>query len=129
MLTSKYFTLDELQFSPTARMKGIDNRVPVDYIFNIQDLVGNVLDPARERLGKPIYVNSGYRCDAVNEAVGGVAASQHREGKAADLRSDDPRELFKLIRDYLDFDQLILYPTFVHVSFNKHNNRRQFFVK
>ena len=53
---------------------------------NIEALVENVLDPLRERYGKPIVVNSGYRCAKHNKEVGGVANSQHVKGEAADIR-------------------------------------------
>ena len=52
---------------------------------NIEALVENVLDPARERFGKPIYVNSGFRCAVHNKTVGGVKNSQHMKGEAADI--------------------------------------------
>jgi uncharacterized protein YcbK (DUF882 family) len=128
-INSKYFSLADFEHSQTANLKNIDNTIPEELIANIQDLVDNVLDPARMRYNKPIYVNSGYRSDAVNKAVGGVPTSQHREGKAADIRSEDIIELFRTIRDNIEFDQLILYPTFVHVSYNKGKNRKHFFTK
>ena len=60
-------------------------RVPSEVVKNAMALVEEVLDPARERLGKPIKVNSGYRCPLKNKAVGGVANSQHLLGEAADI--------------------------------------------
>ena len=60
-------------------------KVPSEVIQNAIALVENVLDPARERYGKPIKVNSGYRCPLKNKAVGGVANSQHLKGEAADI--------------------------------------------
>jgi hypothetical protein len=53
---------------------------------NIEALVENVLDPLRERYGKPIIVNSGYRCAKHNREVGGASGSQHMRGEAADIR-------------------------------------------
>ena len=61
---------------------------------NIEALVTEVLDPVRERLGRPIVVNSGYRCPKHNKEVGGVSNSQHMKGEAADVR---PREVGKII--------------------------------
>ena len=52
---------------------------------NVEALVREVLDPARERFGGPIRVNSGYRCPKHNLAVGGVRGSQHMKGEAADI--------------------------------------------
>jgi uncharacterized protein YcbK (DUF882 family) len=48
----------------------------------------NVLDAIRERIGQPIYINSGYRCPVHNKEVGGVTNSQHVDGTAADLNYD-----------------------------------------
>jgi uncharacterized protein YcbK (DUF882 family) len=76
----------------------------------------------------PLHVNSGYRCPALNKAVGGVDTSQHVKGQAADIHAQgmQARELFnKIISMEIAFDQLILYPTFVHVSYNSEGNRNQ----
>ena len=93
---------------------------------NIEALVRNVLDPVREKLGKPIQVNSGYRCKSHNEAVGGVKGSQHLVGEAADLRIDgSPEELANAIKESGKFDQLIIYPGFVHVSWKRNGQNRK----
>ena len=98
-------------------------KLPDDAEENLEGLVRNVLDPARERYGRPIAVNSGYRCAIHNSAVGGVRNSQHMKGEAADVR---PREVGKIIEQLGKFDQLIYYPTFVHVSYKRNGvNRRQ----
>ena len=81
----KYFTIEELTRSTTATQFGIDNSPSQESTANMRRLVETVLDPARERLGKPIYVNSGYRCPELNRKVGGVANSYHLQGRAADL--------------------------------------------
>ena len=127
----KHFTIDELCRSDTARSRGIDNTPTEDVKRNLEALVGNVLDPLREWYGKPIYVNSGYRCPALNKAVGGVANSQHLTGQAADIDVNDRaenRKLMKHIEDNLDFDQLIWENggAWVHVSYRADGrNRRQ----
>ena len=103
---------------------------------NIEALVENVLDPVRERLGKPVVVNSGFRCLIHNKAVGGVYNSQHVSGQAADITpagfkvqdSGFKEELAKLARIIVEngkFDQLILYPTFVHVSWKRQGGNRR----
>ena len=87
----KYFTIAELCKSTTA-------------------LVNNVLDPLREWYGKPITVNSGFRCPALNKAVKGSATSQHMTGQAADIDTGDRQQnklLFDYIQKNLPFDQLI----------------------
>ena len=73
----KYFTLKELTRSTTATAKGIDNTPTPEVEKNLTLLVDNVLDKLREIYGKPITVNSGYRCPELNKAVGGSATSDH----------------------------------------------------
>lgn len=127
----KHFTIDELCCSDTARSRGIDNTPTEEVRKNLTALVDNVLDPLREWYSKPIYVNSGYRCPALNKAVGGVASSQHLTGQAADIDVNDRaenRRLMKHIEDNLDFDQLIWENggAWVHVSYRADGkNRRQ----
>ena len=101
--------------------------MPSDVQANINALVNNVLDPLREAYGKPIYVNSGYRCEKHNKAVGGVPKSQHKVGEAADISlrltayglQDELMKLVRIIVAQGRFDQLILYPTFLHVSYRR----------
>ena len=96
---------------------------------NIEALVDNVLDPARQRYGGPVLVNSGYRCPAHNNAVGGVPNSQHLRGEAADICCNDNKRLGKIIEQGV-FDQLIYYPTFLHVSYKRQGvNRQQIIYK
>ena len=123
---SKNFSLREFEKSDTAFRLGIDNTIKSkDVKDNIKELVDNILQPLRDSWGKPLFVNSGYRCINVNKAVGGVPTSQHVIGQAADIGCSDPYELAKLIKKMrLDFDQVGLYPTFVHISYSKDGNNR-----
>lgn len=120
----KYFTIDELCKSSTAKAKGIDNSPSDEIIHNLTSLVDKVLDPLRESYGKAIRVNSGYRCPALNKAVKGSKTSQHMKGLAADITVGsitNNKELFDLIiRLDLPFDQLIDEKKFswVHVSYS-----------
>ena len=102
----------------------------VDVEANLNALVENVLEPARAAYGKPIYVNSGYRCSIHNAAVGGASGSQHMRGEAADLRIDGkPEMLARIIVANGKWDQLILYPSFVHVSWKKTGGNRKQILK
>lgn len=127
MKISKNFELREFTESSTAKLKGIANNLGINEVKAIENLVTKLLQPLRELYNKPMRINSGYRCPELNKAVGGVPTSQHVKGEAADIRTDNPRELFNLVRNSgLSFDQLILYPTFVHISFrSKDTNRNQ----
>lgn len=127
----KYFTIDELTRSDTAKVKGIDNATTKEAKEKLVALVDNVLDPLREMYGKPIIVNSGYRCPQLNAAVGGAKNSQHMRGEAADITAGSKTEnkkLFELIRDNLPFDQLLNESDYswVHVSYvSPEKNREQ----
>jgi uncharacterized protein YcbK (DUF882 family) len=121
----KYFTIKELCKSYTATSHGITNSPSKEIEHNLEELVYFILDPLREAYGKPIKVNSGYRCPELNKIVGGSKTSQHVKGYAADIsvgnKSENER-LFNLIQELnLPFDQLIDEKNFswVHVSYNQ----------
>ena len=126
----KYFTFKEMIASNTAKAKGIDNIPTWEQIDNLKKLIEAVLDPLREWYGKPIYVNSAFRSEALNAAVGGSKTSDHMTGKSADITTGDAEENYRLyvfIRDNLEFDQLIDEQDYswVHVSYREGNNRKQ----
>lgn len=126
----KYFTLKELTRSTTATAKGIDNTPTPEVEKNLTLLVENVLDPLREIYGKPITVNSGYRCPELNKAVGGSKTSDHVKGFAADITRGSKEEnerLFYLIKYNFNFKQLIDEKDFswVHVSYDPSNLKNQ----
>lgn len=119
----KYFTMNEFQCKDGCEM-------PASARENIKALVEHVLDPVREQLGKPIYVNSGYRCPRHNLKVGGAVNSQHMKGEAADIRCEDNVMLQRLIKAQGVFDQMIVYDTFLHVSYKRFGpNRHQVLKK
>lgn len=130
----KYFTIEELTRSATATAKGINNTPTPEIKANLERLVQKVLDPLREIYGKPITVNSGYRCPELNKAVGGSKTSDHMNGFSVDITASSKKEnaiLFQIIKDNFDFDQLIWekgnseYPDWVHVSYNPNRLRKQ----
>ena len=128
----RYFTLQELTRSATARRLGIYNTPPASAVKALNELVDNVLDPLRKAWGGPIQVNSGYRCPALNKAVGGSPYSQHQRGEAADITVGTPsanRRLLALIKRLdLPVDQCIDEKgcRWIHVSHRKGHNRRQY---
>ena len=127
----KYFTIEELTRSDTAKVKGIENTPTQEAKEKLVTLIENVLNPLREMYGKPITVNSGYRCPKLNAAVGGAKNSHHMRGEAADITAgskEENRKVFELIRDNLPFDQLINESDYswVHVSYvSPEKNRKQ----
>lgn len=120
----KYFTIKELSNSSTAVQKKIDNTPNSEVVNNLEKLVEYILDPLRERYGKPIHVNSGYRCPALNKAVNGSKTSHHMTGLAADITAGSVAKnkiLFNLAQELdLPFDQLIDEKNFkwVHISYS-----------
>lgn len=125
------FTLEEFEKSETAEKKGIDNTMPALYFRNVERLCNMVLEPIRKHLGCPIFITSGYRCSALNDAINGARNSQHMTGQAADItcyRFNELKSIF--LNKYIQFDQAIIYKDFIHVSY-VHNigNRNQLIRK
>jgi len=134
MKISEHISFQEAIKSNTALRRGINNE-PDDYqITNMVGIAHNVFEPLREYVGGPIKINSMFRCEELNRAIGGSSRSQHCEGRAIDL--DDTfgyktnAEMFEYIRKNLSFDQLIWEfgddnnPAWVHVSYiSKDENR------
>ncbi len=133
MQLTEHFTLSEFVRSETATNKHIDNTPAQEVVDNLRALCRNVLEPARVAFGAPIYITSGYRCPALNKAVGGKPTSQHLRGEAADLQVRGVKNLRKLYNAILDhgvFDQLLFETNkagakWIHVSYTQYANRRQ----
>jgi hypothetical protein len=125
MQLSRFFTLEELTFSNTARAAGIDNQPTATEVESLRALCNAVLDPLREAVGQAIKINSGYRGPALNALVKGVKKSQHLTGQAADIQAPGMTviDLFKKVIELkLPFDQVIYEvkgaSKWVHVSHN-----------
>ena len=131
----KYFSISEMLKSDTAIKNKLWNGAPKEAEENLRALVDEVLDPLREAYGRPIRVNSGYRCPKLNNLVGGTPNSQHMRGEAADIQpvvgnEADLPELARILIENGKFDQLIISPTFIHVSYRKLGwNRKQVLQK
>lgn len=128
MKNGQYITVNEMLRSQTAEKLNIKN-VPNDPIV-IENLEHTIeqLDELRRLYGHPIFVTSGYRCPALNKAVGGKPNSQHVKGQAADLKWDE--DLLKFIINNYNYDQLIEETSkrtkWIHISFNKNGERQQY---
>ena len=132
MNLSKNVSLAEFCHSNTAVAKGIDNTIknPV-HLENAKRWGINVFQPIRERLGKAIKINSGYRSKALNSAIAGSSStSQHCFGEAGDLDLHD-RDLFEWIIDNVTFDQMIFeggtedVASWFHISYREGRNRKE----
>lgn len=129
MRLSKNFTLAEL----TKTSTGIPNNPSDVEIERLKILCEKVLQPLRDEFNAPIIVNSGYRSQQVNKAVGGVPTSQHLKGEAADITAgsrERNKRLFEIIKT-MEFDQVISYDyRFIHVSYTIcKENRKQIIHK
>ena len=123
---TRSFRYSEFTKSDTASRLHINNAIrDWDVRDNIKALVEDILQPLRDAWGGPLFINSGYRCPELNKAVGGVATSQHVKGQACDVACTDPVALARLAkRMRLDYDQAILYPSFLHLSYKKEGGNR-----
>ncbi len=107
---SLYFDYEEFFRSSTARAQGIANCPPTGaecaaVCHNIS-VVALICQRARIELAAPIVVTSGYRCAALNRAVGGVDNSCHLRGAAADLKATDMCKLGRVLRSLQSHFQL-----------------------
>lgn len=140
ILLSPHFALSEFTESPTARKYGIENSPPPDAVANLLRLCLGIMEPLREELRMPVIITSGYRSKRLNDILlHSSHHSQHLHGQAADFyvgwsapsnsRGHTSQsglsarerliQAFRLIltSPSIDYDQLILYPTFIHVSY------------
>lgn len=128
LIDQKYITAAEMLKSNTAEKLGIRNIPEDDEIIDNINYTIERLNDIRERYNKKILVTSGYRCPALNKAVGGKQNSQHVKGQAADLKYDP--ELLQFIINNFNYDQLIEETSkrtkWIHISFNKNGERHQY---
>jgi len=122
MQLTEHFSLEELTFSSTAFARGIDN-TPAQVIVEHLRVLAQGLEQVRAILGKPMHVDSGFRCAELNALVRGVPTSAHLSGFAADFvcpAYGAPIEIVKKLTSppsVIEFDQLIQEGTWVHISF------------
>ena len=134
MQLSKHFKLSEMEKSMTATRLGIENKAGSGEIKNLTDLCYEVLEPVRAKFDKPITITSGYRSEALCEAIGSKKTSQHTKGEAVDFEiiGESNLAVALWLTNNTDFDQLILeYYTgeqnsgWIHVSYKEGSNRKQ----
>ena len=127
------FSISELCHSDIANQYKIDNKPTMAVCDNLLDLIFYVLQPLRDKLGKPIIITSGYRCKALNShpKIKGANNSQHITGHAADIKVSyiTPYNLWIYIQNSgIEYDQCILeYNSWVHISYKHKGNRKQAF--
>lgn len=123
--------MTELTRSATGKKAGIDNAPTPQITANLQALVDSTLDPLRELWGKPLRVNSGYRCPELNRLVGGSPNSSHMSGCAVDItagsREENKRLWDMLVSSDIPYSKIIDEQDFswIHVSYIRGNNRKE----
>ena len=133
---SPHFTVGEFFRSGTAIRLGIDNNPDAhpgegistaEVVENLRALCTEVLEPLRRRVGC-VIVTSGYRCQELNRAVGGVWNSQHLKGEAADIFVPDTATAMRyghILERHSAVQQLLLEPMgiqqkrWIHVGFRR----------
>jgi len=134
MKISENISYKEATRSTTAIRLGLDNTPKPYELINMTALAENIFQPLREWVGGPIKINSFFRSEELNKAIGGSSKSQHCQGRAIDI--DDVyghktnAEMFYWIKENLNFDQMIWEfgtdenPDWVHVSYVSEDGNR-----
>lgn len=133
MRISRNYTTEELCHSDSAERYGIINQITT---FEQREamfaLVRKVLQPLRDLWGKPLYVQSGFRCSELNAREGGKEGGQCTLAECAVLdagSTEGAERLVRLIRETPDIwneiDQCIVYAKSVSVSHKRTGRQRQ----
>ena len=134
-MISKHISYHEGTYSQTGVRRNLDNTPNEDQLKCMKEVSENLFEPLRKWVGGPIKINSFFRGEPVNTAIGGSKRSQHMKGQAIDI--DDTfghrtnAEMYHYIKDNLDFDQLIWEfgtdknPNWLHISWVSHRPNRK----
>ena len=134
-MISKHISYHEGTYSQTGVRRNLDNTPDDDQLKRMEEVAKNLFEPLREWVGGPIKINSFFRGEPVNTAIGGSRKSQHMKGQAIDI--DDTfghktnAEMYHYVKDNLDFDQLIWEfgtdknPNWLHISWVSHRPNRK----
>ena len=122
---SEHLSWREMTTTGHASLQGLNRSSAIPFQISLRALCVDLLEPIRAHFGKPITINSGYRCLALNTAIKGSKTSQHMKGEAADfvIVGVDLYEIFEWLKtSKLPVDQAILeghspsHPTWIHAS-------------
>ena len=137
MKLSHHLTLQEATKSATAIRKGIYNLPVNEHLAALVNTANKIFEPIRNHFNVPIGISSGYRSNALNDAISGSSkTSQHSKGEALDIDADiyggiTNKQIFDFVKDNLEFDQLIWEfgtdnePNWVHVSIKHFGEQRK----
>lgn len=129
---SKHVSWKEATHSNTAVSNNIQNIPSTQELETMKLTATKCFEPLREWYGKPIKINSFYRCPELNKKVGGSATSSHVKGEAMDIDADsvtENKKIYNWCKENLEFDQLIWEygGKWIHISYRKNGNRKQVF--
>ena len=132
---SKHISWHEGTYSRTGERRDLDNTPNEEQLKCMKEVAENLFEPLREWVGGPIKINSFFRGEPVNTAIGGSRKSQHMKGQAIDIddtfRHKTNAEMYYYIKDNLDFDQMIWEfgndknPNWLHISWVSHRPNRK----
>lgn len=124
---SEHFKLGEFIQSRTACGQNILAQFVYhkDIVDNIRYLHDKLILPLRQAIDAPITITSGYRCRALNMAVGGATNSLHLWGLAADITAGDRQSLLIETARLFKFHELIIHKTYIHLSLKEWNNEQR----
>jgi zinc D-Ala-D-Ala carboxypeptidase len=85
---------------------------------NINPTLVELLDLARDMSGVPFRINSGYRCEDHNKAVGGSPNSLHKRGRAADIHVADNAHRYAILKALfaVEMPRVLIYKDFIHAD-------------
>jgi len=143
-MISKHISEKEATKSITAIRLSLANTPDGNILTNMKSVAENIFEPLRKWVGGPIKINSFYRSEALNKAIGGASkngkqTSQHCFGYAMDI--DDiynyksNAEMFNYIKENLNFDTMIwefgdsTNPDWIHVSYVSDSTNRNRILK
>ena len=142
MRLSKNLTLTEAVRSETAKRRHIDNTPTKEQVDQLKITAEKIFQPIRDHFGRPIYISSMFRCEALNQRVKGAEFSAHKHINnlgAVDIDMDGTeitnKQVFDFIKDNLDFDVLIWEygtkesPAWVHCSYNSSKKNRKYVLQ
>jgi hypothetical protein len=122
MQLSAHFSVAILSASDTAQRRGIDNTPAAEIVANLRILAEGLEQVMAALDGRPLRINSGFRCAQLNSAIGGAAGSMHMQGLAADILCPEfgsPLEVCRaIVAHAVPVDQIIHeYGRWCHVAF------------
>ena len=133
-MISNHINYFEATNSQTATAKGIVNQPNAEQLKAMRLVAVKCFEPLRMWANVPLSINSFFRGEALNKAIGGAASSQHCKGEAIDIDGKGKisnAKIFHFLKENTTFDQILAEfpvngePAWVHISYSERGNRGQ----